>query len=97
MSWTTSTIRRRQRLPKNATERAVYREASVDPEGAELVLAMQLDPRVLRLPTSAHAAALEDLARAVRIELTEQEQSALQHETHESKTPSPDRHQGGDR
>jgi hypothetical protein len=52
---------------------------------------------VLRLPTSAHAAALEDLARAVRIELTEQEQSALQHETHESEAPSPDRHQGGDR
>jgi hypothetical protein len=82
----------------NPTERAVYREASIGPEGATLVLALQLEPRSLLLPSSAHAAALEELARVVRNELVEQEQAALQCGAHESATPptqKPTRHQGG--
>jgi len=94
------TIKRQTISPTNATERAVYREASIGPEGATIVLALQLKPHSLLLPSSAHAAVLEDLARVVRCELAEQEQSALQHGAGEPITPStqnPTRHQGGDR
>jgi hypothetical protein len=90
-------VKRQAITPSNATERAVYREASIGPEGATLVLALQLEPRALLLPSSAHAAALEDLARVVRCELAEQEQAALQSGSHKSPTQKPDHHQGGAR
>jgi hypothetical protein len=94
------TIKRQVILPSSAIERAVYREASIGPEGAGIVLALQLDPRTLRLPNAAYAAALEAVARVIRIELAEQEQSALQRGADEPATSSPQkpiRHQGGDR
>jgi hypothetical protein len=92
-------VKRQVISPSNPTERAVYREASIGPEGATLMLALQLEPRTLLLPTSAHAAVLEELARVVRCELAEQEQSALQSGAGALAAHSPqkpDRHQGGD-
>lgn len=94
----TVTVRRHQISPTGPTERAVYREASVGPDGATLVLALQLEPRSLHIPTSAHAAALEEIARIVRIALFDQEQSGQPEPDEETSDPAPvtpDRHQGG--
>jgi hypothetical protein len=74
----TVTVRRHQICPTSPTERAVYREASIGPEGATLVFAVQCDLNALRLNSSAHAAVLEDVARVIRVQLADQEQLASQ-------------------
>jgi hypothetical protein len=97
------TVRHQVLMATNPTERAVYREATIGPEGAEILLALQLDPRSLRLPSAAYAAVLEDLARVIRAELTDQEQHAIQSGAGEParpqtpQIPQTERHSGGAR
>jgi hypothetical protein len=67
--------------PTTTTERQVFSQVSVGPEGARLLLRILVasNPSVLAIASSAQAAVLEELGRMLRIRLREQEQAGLTH------------------
>lgn len=79
---TQTTVLRRQIItPTSPTERQVFTQVSVGPEGARLLLRILVasNPLALAIASSAQAAVLEGLARMVKNQLREQEQASLTH------------------
>lgn len=77
----TAVSRREIITPTTATERQVFTQVSVGPEGARLLLRVVVasSPPALAIASSAQAAVLEELGRMLRIRLREQEQADLTH------------------
>ncbi len=67
--------------PTTPTERQVFDQVTVGPEGARFLLRILAfsDPPTLAIASSSQAAVLEEAARMVRKRLLEQEQAGLTH------------------
>jgi hypothetical protein len=79
---TRSAVTRREIITSTTpTERQVFSEVSVGPEGARFLLRILAfsNPPALVIASSAQAAVLEEAARMVRKRLLEQEQAGLTH------------------
>lgn len=77
----TAVSRREIITPTTTTERQVFTQVSVGPDGARLLLRVLVasSPPTLAIGSSAQAAVLEELGRMLRIRLREQEQADLTH------------------
>ena len=78
MSHVVSISRTEHMTPATPVERAVWLAASTDGDGGAIRIRVVDSPtRWILLPTAAHAAALESVARTIRLQLERQESESL--------------------